>query len=413
MRAARTRDQRSPPFRDFWQRHRDGDVMSEATRARPGVMARTETYLDWNATTPLRPEAAAAMSAVLARCGNPSSVHRWGRWARQAVEQARSSVAALLDAPPEGVVFVSGGTEANHLALLGSGRDRILISAVEHDSVRRAAPKAEQIPVDRDGIIVLDALDDLLADDPRPALVSVMLANNETGVVQPVRVIAALAHARGALFHCDAVQAAGKIALDFDAIGADLVTLSAHKLGGPPGVGALITLSGLELAPLLRGGGQEGGRRAGTENLPGIAGFAAAAEAAAAEITVYDRVRELRDAMEATLTAIAPDAVLLGAEAPRLPNTAAIAMPGTAAETQVIALDLDGVMVSAGAACSSGKVGPSHVLKAMGVAPDVAGSTIRVSLGWDSTEADVSHFLEAWTALYRRRRGFAEEARAA
>jgi cysteine desulfurase len=376
-------------------------------------MARTETYLDWNATAPLRPEAAAAMTASLARCGNPSSVHRWGRAARQTVEHARSAVAALLDAPPEGVVFVSGGTEANHLALLGSGRQRILVSAVEHDSVRRAAPEAEQIPVDRDGIIVLDALDDLLAADPRPALVSVMLANNETGVVQPARAVAELARAHGALFHCDAVQAAGKIALDFDATDADLVTLSAHKLGGPPGVGALIVRDGLELAPLLRGGGQEGGRRAGTENLAGIAGFAAAATAAAGEITVYDRVRMLRDALERRVTEVAPEAVVLGAAAPRLPNTAAIAMPGVAAETQVIALDLDGVMVSAGAACSSGKVGPSHVLEAMGVGPELAASTIRVSLGWSSSEADIDHFLQAWTALYRRCRGLMPEARAA
>ncbi len=376
-------------------------------------MARTETYLDWNATAPLRPEAAAAMAASLARCGNPSSVHRWGRAARQTVEHARCAVAALVDAPPEGVVFVSGGTEANHLALLGTGREHTLISAVEHDSVRRAAPEAEQIPVDRDGIIVLDELDDLLAADPRPALVSVMLANNETGVVQPVRAIAALAHARGALFHCDAVQAAGKIALDLDAIGADLVTLSAHKLGGPPGVGALIVRVGLEMAPLLRGGGQEGGRRAGTENIAGIAGFAAAATAAAAEITVYDRVRMLRDALERGVAQVASEAVVLGAAAPRLPNTSALAMPGVAAETQVIALDLDGVMVSAGAACSSGKVGPSHVLEAMGVGPELAASTIRVSLGWSTCEADIDHFLQAWTALYRRCRGLMPEARAA
>ena len=376
-------------------------------------MARTETYLDWNATAPLRPEAAAAMAGSLVRCGNPSSVHRWGRVARQTVEHARSAVAALLDAPPEGVVFVSGGTEANHLALLGIGRERTLISAVEHDSIRRAAPEAEQIPVDRDGIIVLDALDDLLAADPRPALVSVMLANNETGIVQPVRAIAALAHARSALFHCDAVQAAGKIALDFDAIGADLVSLSAHKLGGPPGVGALIVRDGLEVAPLLRGGGQEGGRRAGTENLAGIAGFAAAATAAAAELTVYDQVRMLRDALERRVAEVAPEAVVLGAAVPRLPNTSAIAMPGVSAETQVIALDLDGVMVSAGAACSSGKVGPSHVLEAMGVGPELAASTIRVSLGWSTPEADIDHFLEAWTALYRRCRGLALEARAA
>ena len=196
-------------------------------------------------------------------------------------------------------------------------------------------------------------------------------------------------------------------------IGADLITLSAHKLGGPPGVGALLVTGGLDLAPLFHGGGQERGRRAGTENLPGIAGFAAAAAASAGEIAIYARVRALRDELESSIAAVAPDAVVLGAAAPRLPNTSAIAMPGIAAETQVIALDLDGVMVSAGAACSSGKVGPSHVLAAMGVGSDLAGSTIRVSLGWSSSEADIAHFLRAWTALYRRRRGFTEGARAA
>jgi cysteine desulfurase len=376
-------------------------------------MARTETYLDWNATTPLRPEAAAAMSAVLARCGNPSSVHRWGRAARQGVEHARSAVGALLHAPAEGVVFVSGGTEANHLALLGSGCDRILVSAVEHDSVLRAVPEAERIPVDHDGVVTLDTLDRLLSDDPRPALVSIMFANNETGVVQPVAAISAIARAHGALFHCDAVQAAGKISLDAGAIGADLVTLSAHKLGGPLGIGALVVTGELELTPLLRGGGQERGRRAGTENLMGIAGFAAAAVAAAEEIAVYDSVRELRDALEAGVLSVAPEAVVLAAGAPRLPNTAAIAMPGVSAETQVIALDLEGVMVSAGAACSSGKVGPSHVLEAMGLGPDLVGSTIRVSLGWNSSEGDVAHFLRAWTALYRRCRGSYVRVRAA
>ena len=387
--------------------------MGEIAPARPGASARTETYLDWNATTPLRPEAAAAISAMLAHCGNPSSVHRWGRAARRTVEQARAAVGVLLNAPPETVVFVSGGTEANHLALLGAGRDHVLVSAVEHDSVLRAVPSAERIPVDQDGVVVLDMLDRLLAADPRPALVSVMLANNETGVLQPAAAIGAIARTHGALFHCDAVQAAGKIALDADTIAADFVTLSAHKLGGPPGIGALVVTGELELTPLLHGGGQERGRRAGTENLAGIAGFAAAAVAATEEIAVYDRVRALRDALEAELAAIAPDAVVLGAAAPRVPNTAAIAMPGVAAETQVIALDLDGVMVSAGAACSSGKVGPSHVLEAMGVGPDLVGSTIRVSLGWDSSEADVAHFLRAWTKLYRRCRGSSIGVRAA
>ena len=387
--------------------------MNEIARARHGAKARTEAYLDWNATAPLRPAAAAAMSAMLARCGNPSSVHRWGRAARQGVESARSAVGALLGAPPDGVIFVSGGTEANHLALLGCGRQRVLVSAVEHDSVLRAVPEAEHIPVDRDGVVVLKTLDNLLARDPRPALVSVMLANNETGVLQPLAAIAALARAHRAVLHCDAVQAAGKITLDARSIGADLVSLSAHKLGGPPGIGALIVTGDLELAPLLRGGGQERGRRAGTENLAGIAGFAAAAANAAQEIVVYERVRSLRDALEAGISAIAPEAVVLGAAVPRLPNTAAIGMPGVAAETQVIALDLDGVMVSAGSACSSGKVGPSHVLEAMGVGPDLVGSTIRVSLGWSSSEADVVHFLKAWTTLYRRCRASSFGPRAA
>src|SRR6266436_7873378 len=377
--------------------------MSGDARGWSGREVRTRTYLDWNATTPLRPEAAAEISSALTHCGNPSSVHQWGRVARQAMERARQSVGALLDARPEQIIFVSGGTEANHLALLGTGRDRVLVSAVEHDSVLRAVPEAERIPVDRDGIVELDMLDRLLAANPRPALVSVMLANNETGVMQPVAEIARIARGHDALFHCDAAQAAGRIAVDVAAIGADLVTLSAHKLGGPPGIGALVVAGGLELTPLLRGGGQESGRRAGTENLPGIAGFAGAAGAAATQIAVYDRIRELRDSLEAGIAAIAPDAVVLGAAVPRLPNTTAVAMPGVSAETQVIALDLDGVMVSAGAACSSGKVGPSHVLAAMGVTPEIAAATIRISLGWTTTEADIAHFLDAWTALSRRR----------
>jgi cysteine desulfurase len=372
-----------------------------------------EAYLDWNATAPLRPEAATAVRASLECCGNPSSVHRRGRMARQTVETARAEVAALVNAAPGDVVFVSGGTEANHLALLGCGRERILVSAVEHDSVRRAVPAAEPIPVDHDGVVDLDALDRMLAADGRPALVSVMFANNETGVVQPATAIAALARARGALFHCDAVQAAGKMPLDLDRIGADLVTLSAHKLGGPPGIGALVARGGIEPVPMLRGGGQERGRRAGTENLPGIAGFGAAAAAARAEIGVYDIVRRWRDTLEAEIAATAPAAVVLGAAAPRLPNTSAIALPGIAAVTQVIALDLDGVMVSSGAACSSGKVGPSHVLAAMAVPAELAAATIRVSLGWASSAADIERFLDSWLALYRRRHRVSSRDRAA
>jgi cysteine desulfurase len=365
-------------------------------------MTRRETYLDWNATAPLRPESDAAIRAALALRGNPSSVHRWGRAARQEVEGCRQAVAALIGAEPEAVVFTSGGTEANHLALSGSGRHRLLVSAVEHGSVLQAVPWAEIVPVDRHGIVAVDMLRQQLAADPRPALVSVMLANNETGVIQPVHEIAAMAHAYDALFHCDAVQGVGRLPLAAGDIGADLVSLSAHKIGGPFGIGALVVPGGADVVSTIRGGGQERGRRAGTENLPGIAGFAAAAEAAAAGLGEYDRVRRLRDELETAARAAVPDAVVIGAGAPRLPNTSALALPGVKAETQVIALDLDGVMVSAGAACSSGKVGPSHVLAAMGVAPEIASSTIRVSLGWTTTPADIDHFLEAWTALARR-----------
>jgi cysteine desulfurase len=360
-------------------------------------MPRRETYLDWNATATLRPEAATAIQAALALGGNPSSVHGRGRAARQLVEDARETIAALVSAPTDGVIFTSGGTEANHLALLGSGRERVLVSAIEHSSVLQAVPDAERIPVDRDGLANPAALTALLEADARPAVVSVMLANNETGVIQPVRAIADIAHAHGALFHCDAVQAVGKVPLSLAEIGADFVTLSAHKIGGPSGIGALVS-AGAEPTPLLRGGGQERNRRAGTENLSGIAGFAAAA--GACDPGKYVSVRELRDRLEASL----PDATIIGADALRLPNTSSIAMPGVPAETQIIAFDLDGVMVSAGAACSSGKVGPSHVLAAMGVAPQLANATIRVSLGWSTSEADIAHFIDSWTALYRRTR---------
>jgi cysteine desulfurase len=376
-------------------------------------MNRRESYLDWNATAPLRPEAAAAITAALLHCGNPSSVHRWGRTARQMVEHARETVAALVGSDPDGVVFVSGGTEANHLALFGSGRERVLVSAIEHSSVLQAVAAAERIAVDANGIVDLADLDEQLAADPRRALVSVMLANNETGVLEPVSEIAAMAHRHGALFHCDAVQAAGKIPVDVAAIGADLVSLSAHKLGGPPGIGALIVRGMAELAPMIRGGGQERGRRAGSENLPGIAGFAAASSAAMDGLADYDRIRQLRDNLEASLSAVAPEAIVIGAATPRLPNTSAIALPGISAETQIIALDLDGVMVSAGAACSSGKVGPSHVLQAMGATPEIAGCTIRISLGGSTTEAEIDHFLTAWMAMYRRVSARTAAARAA
>ncbi|HXP29973.1 MAG TPA: cysteine desulfurase family protein [Stellaceae bacterium] len=365
------------------------------------------TYLDWNATAPLRAEVADAIAESLRRCGNPSSVHRWGRAARQALEAARRDVAALCGAAPDAVVFTSGGTEANQLALKGLPERRLIVSAIEHDSVRLARPDAAVLPALPDGRADLVALDAWLAAAARPALVSLMLANNETGAIQPVAEAARIAHAHGALLHCDAVQAAGKLPLDFRRSGADLLTLSAHKIGGPQGVGALVASPDLPLAPLWSGGGQERGRRAGTENLPGIIGFGAAARCALAGIDAYAKLAVLRDAAERRLLAIAPGARSFAATAPRLANTLCIAMPSIPAATQVMALDLAGVMVSAGSACSSGKLRRSHVLEAMGVAPDDSDCAIRVSLGWSSTERDIDHLVEAWGALYARRRASA------
>ena len=361
-------------------------------------------YLDHNATTPVRAAAAVAMAETLRHVGNPSSVHRAGRAARQELEAARDKVARAIGLPAGGtLVFTSGGTEANALALAGTGRRRILRSSVEHDSVRAAA-SAMEIPVTKDGLVDPATLGAMLAESGEPALVSIMAANNETGVIQPIASLAAQAHAADALVHCDAIQAIGKIGFDMAALGLDLVSLSAHKFGGPPGIGALALAPGLHLAALQRGGGQERGMRAGTENLPGIAGFAAAIEAAVAEFDTFAKLANWRDAMERTLRGIEPDAVLFGAGVARLPNTSCVALPGVASELQIMALDLAGIGVSAGAACSSGKVRPSHVLEAMGTSPELARSAIRISLGRDTTELDIARLVEAWGTLARRHR---------
>ena len=365
-------------------------------------------YLDWNATAPVRQEAADAVAAALTDRGNPSSVHRFGRESRRIVNEAREAVAGLVHARADEIVFTSGGTEANVLALEGFPGRRILVSAIEHDSVRAGVPgAAPMIPVRADGRVDLAALEAMLAADPRPALVSMMFANNETGVIQDVAAVARIAHEAGALYHCDAIQAAGKVAVDFAALAVDLMTLSAHKLGGPMGSGALVVRGGLAIEPLLRGGGQERRLRGGTENLPGIAGFGAAARAAQDGLAAYVEIAKLRDEAQRRLCELAPDALVFGAEAPRLPNTLCIAMPGVAASTQVIALDLAGVMVSAGAACSSGKVTRSHVLDAMGVAPALAECAIRISLGWTTAKEDLDQLVDAWGALYARTRASA------
>jgi cysteine desulfurase len=368
-------------------------------------MSDRASYLDWNATAPLRPEAAAAMAEVAGRPGNPSSVHGLGRAAKRAIEKARSQVAALVEVAPSYVIFTSGGTEANHLALRGFPERRHIVSAIEHDSVLAAAPAAMSLPVREDGLANLDALDELLVADPRPALVSLMLANNETGTIEPVAEAAEIAHRRGALVHCDAVQAAGKISFKLNELNADLLTLSGHKIGAPMGIGALVMLPDLPLRPLQTGGGQERGRRAGTENLSGIVGFGAAADAADAALAQEaTRIARLRDEAERRLLDLAPDATIHGKAALRLPNTICISMPGVRSATQVMALDLAGVMVSAGSACSSGKVRRSHVLDAMRVEPDLAETAIRISLGWSTSEAEIEHLAEAWGALYARTR---------
>lgn len=363
-------------------------------------------YLDHNATTEPRPEAVAAMTSVLGRVGNPSSVHGPGRAARKVMERARADVAALVEAAPQDVIFTSGGTEANNLALTGPGRGRVLVSAVEHPSVLNGG--GEIIPVDGDGVVDLERLDQILMARDNPALVSVMLANNETGVLQPVADAAAIAHRHGALVHCDAVQAAGKVSLDIAGLGVDMMSVSAHKIGGPAGVGALIVPGlGGPSAPELRGGlfggGQERGYRVGTENLPGIAGFGAAAAAARSGLGDFAALGRLRDAIEDGVRAIDPKARVMGDTVPRLPNTSCLTMPGTDSQTQVMAFDLAGVGVSAGSACSSGKAKASGVLQAMGVHGDTAATAIRVSLGWTSTDKDVAAFLAVWADLHRRR----------
>jgi cysteine desulfurase len=369
-------------------------------------------YLDWNATAPMRREAREALDDALALAGNPSSVHAEGRAARSVIERARAEVAALVGAKPADVFFTSGGTEANMLALTPAietvdekrPRERLLMSAIEHSSVgaggRFPAEGIADIAVDADGRVNLAALARVLANAPRP-LVSIMLANNETGVVQPVTEAGAIVHAAGGLLLVDAVQAVGRMPCDIGALGADLLTLSAHKIGGPKGVGALVRGSeAIHLPdPLIRGGGQERGMRAGTENVAGIAAFGAAAavvrQQAAAEAT---QMLALRNELEGGLRAISPGAVIFGAGTgvERLPNTTLFALEAMKAETAVIAFDLEGVAVSSGAACSSGKVQPSHVLAAMGVSPALVRGAVRVSLGWTTTKADIDRFLAAW-----------------
>ena len=363
----------------------------------------SRVYLDHNAASPVRPEARAAMAAALEIGANPSSVHAPGRAARAMIDDARAQVAALAGVSADEIVFTSGATEANNLALKGVAVERRLVSAVEHVSVLESASN-EPIPVDARGVVDLVALTHMLAGERRPTLVSVMAANNETGVVQPITEIARIVHQAGALFHCDAAQAPGRLALEPIVQAADLISLSSPKIGGPLGVGALVVRDGIELSALLLGGGQERRLRAGTENLSGIVGFGAAAQAVRNDLSAASRVAALRDRLEAEALSVAAEAVVVGADAPRLANTSALALPGIPAESQILALDLAGIAVGAGAACSSGKIARSHVLTAMGLSDEIAMAAIRVSLSSSTTTADIDAFLVAWTDLRTRAR---------
>ncbi len=365
-------------------------------------MTSSRVYLDWNATAPLRASARCAMVDALDHVGNPSSVHRFGREARRVVDTARESVAALVGAEATWVVFTSGGTEANALAVRGTGR-LLFASTIEHASVTAAREDIAPVPVEASGRIDLAALDRVLQQPLRgPALVSVMLANNETGILQPVAEAAAIVHAHGAWLHCDAVQAAGRVDVDMKALGIDLLTLSAHKLGGPQGVGALVCRGDVSLSAVQRGGGQERGLRAGTENVAGIAGFGAACAAAWADLTKADDQARLRNRFESGARTIAPMTRFIGADVPRLPNTSCLSLPGVEASTLVMALDLAGFAVSAGSACSSGKVRPSHVLAAMGLPPAIVQGGVRMSLGWSTTEIEIDRCVEAWGDIANR-----------
>jgi cysteine desulfurase len=371
---------------------------------------RDRIYLDWNATTPLRTEARQAMSDALDLPGNASSVHAEGREARKWIEGARAAVAKAIGAVPRNVVFTSGGTEANALALApnlrrgtGPSVERLVVSAIEHASVlsggRFPPEQIETVGVTSAGVVDLDHLRQLLRVSP-PALVSVMLANNETGAIQPIADVAEIVHAAEGVLHVDAIQAFGKIPLDMAETGADFLTLSAHKIGGPKGVGALVLSEGLSgLEPLLRGGGQELSRRAGTENVAGIAAFGAAATAATAGLPAEgSRLRAVQERLERGLR-LTPNVIVFSDSVRRLPNTTLFTVPGLKAETAVIGFDLAGIAVSSGSACSSGKVQPSHVLKAMGFEAEIAQGAVRLSMGWSTRDADVDRCLEGWRKL--------------
>ena len=365
-------------------------------------------YLDHNATTPLREAAKQAITDALDQFGNPSSVHAPGRQTKAKLDKARAQIAALVGARPRDVVFTGGGTEGNNTVLRQDGWSKVFVSAVEHEcsfaALKAGGVDHEVLPVDANGVLRLDVLKEKLIGADKTVLVSVMAANNETGVLQPLEQIGQIVAESGARFHTDAAQYVGKYLLDINAIKSDYITLTGHKFGGPKGVGAIILSPTAPLSAFLVGGGQELGRRSGTENTLGIVGMGAAAEEALMDLNAFTELSALRDRFEQAVRTTANDLFIAGGETDRLANTSCIAMPGVKGETQVMHMDLNGIAISSGSACSSGKVKISHVLEAMGEA-DRAGETIRVSLGKGSTDDDIDRLIEAWKALYQRTRG--------
>ncbi len=341
------------------------------------------------------------MTEIMKEGGNPSSVHASGRKARNRVENARRQVAKLAGSKPQEVIFTSGGTEANNMVLNGFPDRMLIISAGEHDSLR-VVDHAEIVPLNTNGQIDQVALRSVLEACEKPVIVSVMFANNETGVLQEISAIADLVHEFGGLLHTDAIQALGKIEVNFKELGADMMSLSSHKVGGPQGMGALIVKDGVVIKTLQKGGGQEQGRRGGTENVAGIAGFGLATELAGEELDNYAKLADLRNQMEQQITEVS-NIEIFGHQAGRLPNTSCLRMPGVPSELQVMTFDLNGFAVSAGSACSSGKVKASHVLTAMGYDDTKASQSLRVSMGRNTTKEDVDRFVLAWKNLYERK----------
>lgn len=359
-------------------------------------------YLDYNATAKIRPEVIDALANSMSTVGNASSVHTAGREARKLVETARRQVADLVGAAAEQVIFTSGGTEADNQVMRPCDPTRTFVSAIEHPAVLDSCPGASKIPVKSDGVIDLEALDASLTASNSPQMLALMLANNETGVIQPVAEAVEIAHRHGALVHCDAVQAVGKISIDFNALGPDTMALTGHKFGGPQGIGALILRSPESTKCLISGGGQERGLRGGTESVAHIIALGLAAKIAAERMKEYADLAVLRDGMEARLLATTPGAKVFGCDAPRLPNTSKLLMPGVSSEIQVISFDMAGIEVSAGSACSAGRIEPPYVLRAMGVSDQDALCALRVSLGWDTTEAEIDRFVGEWGRIFAR-----------